>query len=246
LREFFQWNIDIVGLDDVVTDAECIFVAVDFFREVGLTPADMVMKINSRSLMSALMGAGGIAPERHPNLFGVLDKRDKLPQDAFLELIDKAAESDQEKATLLAMGQAGGRGGLETIAGMAAGNSAAEAQVARLREVLTLLERLGVGEYCVFDMGVVRELAYYTGVVFEAFAKGELRRAICGGGRYDELLTVLGGPPISGWSRCSRTTRIATRKPWRLLCGTCRISLGRLRSSSPACSTGWSRSIVWR
>jgi histidyl-tRNA synthetase len=49
-----------------------------------------------------------------------------------------------------------------------------------------------------FDMGVVRGLAYYTGIVFEAFGRGELQRAICGGGRYDQLLEVLGGPPMTG------------------------------------------------
>ncbi|MBI4578625.1 MAG: ATP phosphoribosyltransferase regulatory subunit, partial [Planctomycetes bacterium] len=62
----------------------------------------------------------------------------------------------------------------------------------------SLLGRMGIGEYCVFDMGVVRGLAYYTGVVFEAFGKGEMQRAICGGGRYDQLLEVLGGPPMTG------------------------------------------------
>lgn len=61
LREFFQWNIDIVGMDDVLTDAECIFVAIDFFREVGLTPADVVIKINDRALLSALLKRAGRA-----------------------------------------------------------------------------------------------------------------------------------------------------------------------------------------
>ncbi len=93
LREFFQWNIDILGLDEVIADAECIYVAVDFFREVGLTPADMVMKINSRSLLSALLTAHGLDPSRHADIFAVLDKRDKLPGDVF-------AESDRQGGRL--------------------------------------------------------------------------------------------------------------------------------------------------
>jgi histidyl-tRNA synthetase len=95
LREFFQWNIDVLGIDDVIADAECIFVAVDFFREVGLTPAEMVMKINSRSLLSALLVARGFEPDRHAEIFAVLDKRDKLPADVFAENVQKASRSDR-------------------------------------------------------------------------------------------------------------------------------------------------------
>ena len=198
LREFFQWNIDIVGLDEALADAECIFTAIDFFREVGLAPADMVMKINSRSLLAVLLAARGFSPDRHPGIFAVLDKRDKLTEEAFVEEVEKIAGDGEEKTTLLAIGQAGGAGGLDSLREMVSGNEAAEKELARLERVLDLLEKMGVGKYCKFDMSVVRGLAYYTGVVFEGFGKGELKRAICGGGRYDQLLEVLGGPPMSG------------------------------------------------
>lgn len=198
LREFFQWNIDILGLDDVVADAECVYVAVDFFREVGLTPADMVMKINSRSLLAALLAAYGFEPERHAEIFAVLDKRDKLPADVFAESVQKITRSDAEQTTLLSISAAAGHTGLADLAGMAAGNEAAEREIARLNELFARLGDMGVGEYCAFDMGVVRGLAYYTGIVFEGFGKGQMQRAICGGGRYDQLLEVLGGPPMTG------------------------------------------------
>lgn len=198
LREFFQWNIDIVGIDDVVTDAECIFVAIDFFREVGLTPADMVMKINSRSLLSALLEARGIEAERHESVFAVLDKRDKVPAEAFTEMLAKVAGGDAELALLQGIGQARGEEGIAHLAEVARGNETAEREMARLRSLFEHLALMGVREYCTFDMGVVRGLAYYTGVVFEGFGLGGLQRAICGGGRYDRLLEVLGGPPMSG------------------------------------------------
>ena len=67
-----------------------------------------------------------------------------------------------------------------------------------MRSLVEHLTTLRVADYCAFDMGIVRGLDYYTGVVFEAFGKGKLQRAICGGGRYDQLLEVLGGPPMSG------------------------------------------------
>ena len=198
LREFFQWNIDVVGVDDVLADAECIFVALDFFREIGLTPDDMVMKINSRSLLAALLEARGIDRDQHDAIFVVLDKRDKLPEEAFIEAVGKIARNNDEKTSLLAIGQAAGEEGLASMVKLAAGNAAAEAELARLNELFGLLGTMGVADYCTFDMSIVRGLAYYTGTVFEGFSTGGLRRAICGGGRYDQLLEVLGGPPMSG------------------------------------------------
>lgn len=198
LREFFQWNIDVVGVDDVLADAECIFVAVDFFREVGLTHDEVVMKINSRSLLSALLAARGIEQDRHDDIFVVLDKRDKMPEAAFVEAVGKITRNGKEKTALLAIGQATGPAGLKSMAELAAGNESAESELARLKELFDLLEKMGIADYCTFDMGVVRGLAYYTGIVFEAFSTSGLRRAICGGGRYDQLLESLGGPPMSG------------------------------------------------
>jgi len=198
LREFFQWNIDIVGIDDVVSDAECIFVAIDFFREVGLTPDDVVMKINSRELLWALLAAQGFDEERHENIFVVLDKRDKLPPEVFEGEIGKITTNSKEHEILLTIGQAQGRSGLDELAQVAEGNETAERELARLHELFDLLGRFGVTDYCEYDMGIVRGLAYYTGVVFEGFGKAGLRRAICGGGRYDKLLEVLGGPDMSG------------------------------------------------
>lgn len=198
LREFFQWNIDVVGIDDVVSDAECILVAIDFFREIGLTPDDVVMKVNSRSLLSSLLAAQGFEKQRHEDIFAVLDKRDKLPSEVFVETVEKVTRSNEEKVTLLNIGEAAGVEGLDGLADMALENEPAETELDRLRQLLALLTSMGVGEYCRFDMGVVRGLAYYTGVVFEAFGKGEFQRAICGGGRYGRLLEAVGGPPMSG------------------------------------------------
>lgn len=198
LREFFQWNIDILGMDDVVADAECVYVAIDFFREVGLTPSDMVMKINSRSLLSALLAARGFIVERHGEIFAVLDKRDKLPAEVFAEAVQKVSRSTDEQTTLMSIASAAGHTGLADLASMAEGNEAAEREIVRLNELFARLNDMGIGAYCAFDMGVVRGLAYYTGIVFEAFGKGQMQRAICGGGRYDQLLEVLGGPPMTG------------------------------------------------
>src|SRR5690606_24115830 len=131
---------------------------------------------------------------RHADLFAVLDKRDKLPAEVFAAELARITRDDAERDVLNAISQARGEQGLNELAVTAGDNPAATAELARLRGLLDLLAVMGVAEYCAFDMGVVRGLAYYTGVVFEGFAKGGLQRAICGGGRYGQLLEILGGP----------------------------------------------------
>ena len=140
-----------------------------------------------------------MTPSGTPEIFAVLDKRDKLPAEAFAEIGREDHRSGEEKTTLLAIGQAARRDRAWPIwPAWPRATRRPSAKLTRLRELFDVLGEMGVGEYCPFDMGVVRGLAYYTGVVFEGFGKGGLQRAICGGGRYGQLLEVLGGPPMSG------------------------------------------------
>src|SRR3989304_2052100 len=79
LREFFQWNVDIIGVESELADAEVIFCAVDYLRETGLTPNDIVVKISSRKLLAAVLEKMGISEKRLEMLYPVLDKKDKVP-----------------------------------------------------------------------------------------------------------------------------------------------------------------------
>ncbi len=198
LREFFQWNIDIVGEPSEVADAECIFVAIDFFRLLGLAPEQVAVKINSRAIVAALLRTVELADDQLPGVYAALDKRDKVSDEAFGEMLDELGVNNRQRETLLAMGEAKGEAGLARIEALLADDPAGAEHCASLRRVFHYLERLGVADYCGYDMGVVRGLAYYTGMVFEGFSLGGLRRAICGGGRYDELVSNLGGPSMGG------------------------------------------------
>ncbi len=198
LREFFQWNIDVLGEDGEIADAEAIFVLVDFLREVGLSPETAEVKINSRAIVAAILRQAAIPAGRLDAVYAVLDKRDKLSPEAFNESIREIGLDDAQREMLLRMGEAKGRDGLSDIESILRGDEEGLASCRSLRTVLDLLATMGVADYCRYDMGVVRGLAYYTGTVFEAFGKGGLRRAICGGGRYDRLLSDLGGPPMGG------------------------------------------------
>ena len=87
LREFFQWNIDIIGDDSPEADAEVIFTTVDYLRAVGLTPQDVRVKISSRRLLAAVLKRIGIPPEKLDSLYALLDKKPKLPAETFDALL---------------------------------------------------------------------------------------------------------------------------------------------------------------
>jgi histidyl-tRNA synthetase len=193
LREFFQWNIDVIGADDVFADAEVIFTALDYLQEAGLTAADVQAKISSRRLLKAVFEAVGFTDEELPGLYLLLDKKAKLPPEVFSEQLGQKVTGPARRDLVARI--MGVRELHEISQLMELSESAARA-VAELKELFSILDAMGVGEFCRFDIGIVRGLAYYTGVVFEVHdIKGELR-AVCGGGRYDNLLKDFGGPAV--------------------------------------------------
>ena len=193
LREFFQWNVDVIGSDSVLADAECIFAATDFLREVGLTGDDVVVRIGSRALTTAVLRAAGVPDGRVEAVLPVLDKRPKVAADEFRKLAAEVGLSGEQIAAVERFQDAAD---LEQAAAAVGGLGGTEAPLATLRELTQTLEDMGVGPYCRLDLRVVRGLAYYTGVVYEVFDAAEDLRAVAGGGRYDNLLEVLGGPKV--------------------------------------------------
>jgi histidyl-tRNA synthetase len=97
LREFFQWNIDIIGVDQPLADAEIIFTTLDYLRGLGLTPKDVKAKISSRKLLAAVLKSYGVPDDKLESLYVVLDKKAKLPAEAFEQML---AEQVPDKDTL--------------------------------------------------------------------------------------------------------------------------------------------------
>ncbi|MBI9017989.1 MAG: histidine--tRNA ligase [Phycisphaerae bacterium] len=194
LREFFQWNVDIIGPESVLADAECIFTAVDYLRSVGLKPDDIQCKLSSRKMLALLLEDQGFSEDELEPLYVLLDKRPKLSDAAFSELLEKTVPDAAKREKMMAI-QA--LKSVDEIDELATGDAAKES-VAELRELFNFLDSMGIGQYCTFDISIVRGLAYYTGPVFEIHdMKGSLR-AVCGGGRYDNLLAGLGGQKVTG------------------------------------------------
>ncbi len=193
LREFFQWNIDVIGTADPLADAECILVGVEALRELGLTTSDFAVHISNRKLMAALLSAGGIGPDRHDAAFAIMDKAGKLEATEFARRWD---ETFRQNLTSGVLNELMGAKNLTDLASMASrlgeGSPALDEAMAETERLMTHLGYFGITEFCKIDLRVVRGLAYYTGVVFEFYDRSEKERAICGGGRYDDLLGKLG------------------------------------------------------
>ncbi len=194
LREFFQWNIDIIGVDDCLADAEVIFCAVDYLSQTGLTNKDVVVRISSRRLIAALLEYFGIEKQELEKIYAVLDKKSKIPREAFEKMLEGVISDSakrQKVQKLMAVDS------LEQLEDFAGSDKNANEAIEELKKLFGYLEIMGIAEFCRFDISIVRGLAYYTGIVFEIYDRSEQLRAIGGGGRYDNLLADFGGPKIS-------------------------------------------------
>ncbi len=190
-REHFQWNMDIVGAEGVSAEGEILAAACSAMRRMGLPDDAYRIHVSSRALLSEMLDRLRIAPSHHPAIFLALDKRAKIPEEEICQLLHAeglGSEAVQTTLALLAVES------LDDAAAIAGPDSPA---IAELRELWCMLDDYELSDRCAFDISVVRGLAYYTGIVFEAFDTRGALRAIFGGGRYDNLLTQFGGKPMS-------------------------------------------------
>jgi histidyl-tRNA synthetase len=191
LREHFQLNVDIVGEASIAADAELLAVAIDVMRAVGLTSEDVRARVSDRRLLTAALSSAGVKKDEIPAVFAAIDKVGREPRDVTLGKVEKAVSNAEARRGVERL--LNNTRDLDSLARDFVDSPDVVEEVARMREYMGFLEALGVGDWIDFDLSIVRGLAYYTGKVFELFdAKGEFR-AICGGGRYDDLLSTIGG-----------------------------------------------------
>ncbi|MEX2181079.1 MAG: histidine--tRNA ligase [Gemmatimonadaceae bacterium] len=196
LREHFQLNVDIVGEASEVADAELLCVAIDILKALGLTSADVRARVSDRRLLNAILTALGVTDAQRPEVYAVVDKVGRQPREASVERLSAVGLSASAIERVLTLSAGVTFDALRKEFGAKGGTPAAREAIERFGRYLEHLDGLGVAEWITLDLSIVRGLAYYTGIVFELFdAKGELR-AICGGGRYDDLLKSLGGADL--------------------------------------------------
>jgi histidyl-tRNA synthetase len=195
LREFGQWNADVLGVDAPWADAEVIAVALAGLERLGLTAETVQVRLSHRGAVGAMLERLGVAADKHAAAFELLDRRDKLPPEQFTERAaalgldtDAVARFDAVARTARPLSDDPS----QLIADLGL-------QEDDLVDLLALREELaasGLTDWCTWDMGIVRGLAYYTGTVFEIHERSGKERAIAGGGRYDGLIELFGGDPM--------------------------------------------------
>lgn len=189
-REHYQWNLDIIGEEDTSAEAEILSTAARAMQFLGMTPADYRIHYSSRTLLAALLKQLGIPPEHHQAAFLALDKRGKLPDTAIQDLLRTSGISDSGIPAVLRLLEIQS---LDEALALLAPDTPVTAEILHF---LACAEAYGILPVLQFDIGVIRGLSYYTGIVFEAFdIRGQLR-AIFGGGRYAKLLASIGGHDI--------------------------------------------------
>jgi histidyl-tRNA synthetase len=172
LREHFQFNADIIGEESLGADVESIALCIDLLRAFGFTARDFVVRVSDREFWIDFLRAQNVPEEKWQEILQIIDKSEREPREKTAAKLGPLAES--------AFKILDGEGGSE-----------------KLNQLLSALNARGLADFVEIDLGIVRGLAYYSGVVFEAFDRGGKLRALAGGGRYDNLIHQLSDGAVS-------------------------------------------------
>lgn len=169
LREHFQLNADIAGEPSVAADAELIALLIDVLKALGLNQEDFVVRVSSRNAWQEFYRSNGGTAEDEYTFFQIIDKLERTQREDSSNKLQAIGISLDDVETFIQEGK----------------------PTESLKVILEDLRARGLEEFVKIDYGVIRGLAYYTGVVFEAFDKQGEFRAIAGGGRYDGLVRLI-------------------------------------------------------
>src|SRR5881409_1494242 len=163
LREHFQLNCDIIGESELAADIELVALCIDLLRAFGFTEKDFVVRISDREFWTDFLGEKDVPSEGWDEFLQAIDKFGREPREKTAEKLGDLAEP------VFATLKSGGKS-------------------QKLSKLLDALRGRGLADFVAIDIGIVRGLAYYTGIVFEVFDRAGKFRAIAGGGRYDNLI----------------------------------------------------------
>jgi histidyl-tRNA synthetase len=191
VREFRQFNCDILGVDGIAADVEILLVLDRIVRSFGPPKGSWAIRMSSRTLASEFLEALGVDGGVHPAAFAVIDRKAKLPPEEWTAWAAEKLGGDFDAVRRFAACEGLGDPLLEQ-------KLRGRQSLLDMRSLVETLGNAGV-ESISFDPCIVRGLDYYTGTVFELMdTGGENRRAVCGGGRYDNLVGLFGGKPMTG------------------------------------------------
>jgi histidyl-tRNA synthetase len=192
LREHWQLNVDIFGVDNLQAEVEIIQMAYDITLGYGLKPTDFEVRINNRKLMNYITrDVFKLDEEKAKKLSKLIDKNEKLPKDTF-ELLAQEILNDKSQQFLTLINSSN----FEEFTTILQQTKEEHEGLREIKSVIESLEKLGITN-ARFDQTLMRGFDYYTGIVFEVFDKNPLnRRSVFGGGRYDDLLSLFGGDKV--------------------------------------------------
>jgi len=195
-REFWQADVDIVGVADPIADTEVLAVAVDCLKRMGFE--GFLIRLNDRRILEAFVELAGLPRERSLEIFRAVDKLDKIGVEGVMEELEKVGASAEASTRLLEFTALRGKPEAtieetrKTLRGSPVGISGCDA----LSAISGYAPAFGIEQYLTVDLSLARGLDYYTGPVYEVYAEGfEEYGSIAGGGRYDELIELFGGEP---------------------------------------------------
>ncbi len=194
LREFFQFNIDCLGMDSMKADAEIIAVAAEILKELKLTPKEAYVRISNRKLLKGLLAGIGLSEKLIDATVKAIDKKDKMQEKEYLAMLEDYGLSTLQVEQLNDILETNSIAKLEKQKL----NEEAAKGLAEIKELFSYLKSYGLEEYCELDLTIIRGLDYYTSTVFEVFDRSKKFRAIAGGGRYDDLVADFGGERCPG------------------------------------------------
>ena len=172
LREHYQFNADIIGESSLDADVEMIALCVDLLRGFGFDANDVFVRISDREFWTDFLRERNVPEEKWPEILQIIDKSEREPREKTAAKLGDLAEP-----------------AFKILDG--------EGRSEKLERVMDALRGRGLGVFVQIDLGIVRGLAYYTGIVFEAFDRGGKLRALAGGGRYDNLISHLSDGALS-------------------------------------------------
>ena len=188
-REHFQWNADIIGQHEVVAEAEILMLLISACESMGLSTNDFRVFINDRRILNAILSQINVPQVLHSEVMVIMDKRDKIPPEALSKLLEEMRMTTKQVGQL---NEYLSKSDLEELRENLKNTEGIE----ELQHLMKLMETAGYKNYLQFDISIVRGLSYYTGAVFEVNSPEKQHRAICGGGRYDSLLSTYGGETV--------------------------------------------------
>ena len=182
-REFYQCDVDVVGIDNRFVEAEQILMAINTYKDLGI---DIIVKYNNRKLMSGLIVLAGIENDKVDSVIGIIDKKEKVSHEELVKMLEDIDISNDSIKKLLDLFNKD----LHDYQELVDKNELIKEGYQELQEINLYLEELGIKDRCQFTATLARGLSIYTGIVFEFYDQEmRLNCAIGGGGRYNKIIT---------------------------------------------------------